>query len=276
MFSSGSRGWRHGNDLAMYSCSETRKLLHPSLDRELDIQESLHVQTHLKDCAVCREQLLDEQEFLTSLPSLLAPPPAPDTVRQAVSDALTREAHRIDHGRRGWRALLSPGMFAAVAALTLFLFAIPRSQTPALVRIALAEHRLYMKDPARLDIAGRDVPTVTRSIEQRLPFPVHIPPQTADNVHLMGADVTPHPIPAAVLAYQVDGSLVSLLVTTHREISMSNAETRTFKKTLFRSASLEGLHILQWSDHRHTYVLVACREIPVDSLPFSALIADSS
>jgi predicted anti-sigma-YlaC factor YlaD len=53
----------------MYDCSEIHKLLHPALDRELDIKESLRVQSHLKDCPPCREQLLDEQEFLTLLAS---------------------------------------------------------------------------------------------------------------------------------------------------------------------------------------------------------------
>lgn len=261
----------------MYGCSEIHKLLHPSLDRELDIKESLHVQTHLKDCAPCRERLLDDQEFLAYLPSLLTPNPAPDTVRQAVTDALSREAHRLDQSRLRWRALASPSMFAAVTVLLALFFAIPRPQIPTLVKIALAEHRLYMKDPAHLQIKSDDVRTVTRALEQHLPFPLHIPPKTTADVRLVGADVSRDPIPSAVLAYQVNDSPVSLLVTTLRNISLSpNAETRTFKNTLFHSASLDGLHVLQWSDHRHTYVLVACRDTPVDALPFAVLTADGS
>ncbi len=260
----------------MYDCSEINKLLHPSLDRELDIKESLRVQTHLKDCASCRERLLDDQEFLAYLPSLLTPNPAPDTVRQAVTDALSREAHRLDQSRLRWRALASPSMLAAVTVLLALFYVIPHPQIPTLVKIALAEHRLYMKDPALLQIKNDDVRTVTHALQQRLPFPLHVPPKTTADVRLVGADVMPHPIPSAVLAYQVNDSPVSLLVTTPRNISFSNAATRTFKNTLFHSAFLDGLHVLQWSDHRHTYVLVACRDTPVDSLPFAVLTADGS
>src|SRR5574341_1250677 len=260
----------------MYDCSAIRKLIEPSLDRELDIKESLRVQSHLKDCAPCRELLLDEQEFLALLPSVLAPAPAPEVVRLTVTEALSREASRLSQTRRQWRALVSPGMLLAVAALALFFVLIPHSQVPSLVKLALAEHRLYMNNPARLQVRGDDVQTVRRALEQRLPFPLHLPPKTVDNVQLVGADVTDGRNPAAVLAYMVDGAHVSLLVTTPHEIPFSGADTRTFKNTLFHTAQLEGRHVLQWSDHRHTYVLVACRNTPVDALPFAVLTADGS
>ncbi len=257
----------------MYDCSEIRKLIEPSLDRELDVKEALRVQSHLKDCAPCRELLLDEQEFLALLPSALAPAPAPEFLRLSVAEALSQEVGRLNQTRRRWRALASPGMLLAVATLALFL-AIPRSQVPPLVKLALAEHRLYMHDASLLQVRGDDVQTVRRALEQRLPFPLHLPPKTVDNVQLVGADVTDGRNQAAVLAYMVDGAHVSLLVTTPREIPFSSADTRTFKNTLFHTAQLERRHVLQWSDHRHTYVLVACRNTPVDALPFAVLTAD--
>lgn len=259
----------------MYDCSEIHKLLHPSLDRELDIKESLRVQTHLKDCAPCRERLLDEQELLTLLPTILAPSPAPTALRQAVDDTLSREVQRLDQARRRWRALVSPAMLAALVLLALF-FTVPRPHVPPVVKIALAEHRLYMKNPSLLQIKSADVPALTLALEQRLPFPIHVPSNTTADVRLDGADVRTAPIPSVVLAYQVNASPVSLLITAPREIPVSNAETRTFKKTLFHSTSLEGLQVLQWSDHRHTYVLVACRTTPIDALPFAVLTADGS
>jgi anti-sigma factor RsiW len=259
----------------MYDCSEIHKLLHPALDRELDIKESLRVQNHLKDCAPCRERLLDEQDLLKLFPGILTPSRAPESLRQAVGDALSREAQRIDQNRRRWRALLSPSMLVAVALLVVF-FAIPRPQVPLLVKIAMAEHRLFMTNPGLLQIQSHDAPTVTRSLEQRLPFPIHIPPKASADVRLVGAAAKSAPIPSAVLAYRVNGSPVSLLVTTPHEILFSSADTLTFKNILFRTTSLAGLHVLEWSNHRHTYVLVACRDTPVDSLPFAVQAADGS
>ncbi len=265
-----------GNSLAMYGCSEIHKLLHPSLDRELDINESLRVQTHLKDCGPCRERLLDDQEFLALLRSLVVSTPAPDTLRQTVRDALSREVHRLDLNKRRWRELVSPGMLAAVAVLLALFFAIPRPQIPPLVKTALAQHRRYMKDPAFLQIKGNDVQTVTHALQRQLPFPLHLPPTTTAAIHLIGADVRTDPLPSAVLAYQVADSPVSLLVTTPRDIHLSNTATQSFQNTLFHSAFIERLHVLQWSDHRHSYVLVACRDTPPDTLPFAVLTADGS
>lgn len=260
----------------MYDCSAIRRLIEPSLDRELDVKDALSVQSHLKDCAPCRELLLDEQEFLALLPATLAPAPAPEVLRLAVADTLSREVERLEQTKRRWRALASPAMLLAVAALALFFVLIPRSGVPPLVKLALAEHRLFMNNPLLLQVRSDDVQTVRRALEQRLPFPLHIPPKSADDVQLVGADITDGRDPAAVLAYMVDGAHVSLLVTTPHEIPFSSAHTRTFKNTLFHTAQLEGRHVLQWSDHRHTYVLVACRNTPVDSLPFALLTADGS
>jgi anti-sigma factor RsiW len=259
----------------MYECSEIHKLLHPALDRELDIKESLRVQNHLTDCAPCRERLLDEQDLLGLFPDTFTPSPAPESLRQAVGDALSREARRLDQARRRWRALLSPSMLVAVALLVVF-FAIPRPQVPEVVKIAMAEHRLLMMNPGLLPIRSHDAPTVARSLERRLPFPVYIPANASADVRLVGAAVKSAPIPSAVLAYQVNGSPVSLLVTTPHEMPFSSADTLTFKNILFRTTSLAGLHVLEWSNHRHTYVLVACRDTPVDSLPFAVLSADGS
>jgi len=48
----------------MFDCATVTKLLHPHLDRELDVKESLRVQLHLQECPYCREIFLAEKEFL--------------------------------------------------------------------------------------------------------------------------------------------------------------------------------------------------------------------
>ncbi len=252
----------------MYDCSTIRTLIHPHLDGELDVKESLRVQSHLQECEHCREVLLAEREFLTFCPSLLAPSPAPESARRSVTDALAREAERLLVARRRRRGLASPGMVAAVIGLALF-FAVPHREVPNLVKVAVAAHQRYMKDAAGLQFRSADIRTVTRWLEERLPYPIHVPVRSANDVRLVGADVTSGLDPAAILAYLIAGDHASLLVTSAREVPFSDADVTTFKNVLFHASDVEGRYVLQWSDHRHTYVLVACRATPLDDLPFA-------
>jgi anti-sigma factor RsiW len=252
----------------MYDCSTIRTLIHPHLDGELDVKESLRVQAHLQECAPCREALLAEQAFRNFVRPGATTPPTPESVRQVVLDALSRQTERLLRARHRWRGLASPGMAAAVAALALF-FAIPHQEVPDLVKVAVASHRRYMKDATRLQIKNPDIRAVTRWLEKRLPYPIHVPVQHATDIRLVGADVVSGRNPAAVLAYLIADDHASLLVAASREVHFPGANVLTFKNVLFHSSDVEGRHVLQWSDHRYTYVLVACRETPIDSLPFA-------
>src|SRR3990172_6621821 len=173
-----SRSRSHQGHSRMYDCSTIRTLIDPHLDGELDVKESLRVQAHLQECASCREVLLAEQAFQNLVRPVTTPPPAPESVRQGVLDALSRETERLHWARRRWRGLASPGMAAAVAALALF-FAIPHQKVPDLVTVAVAAHQRYMKNAARLQIKNPDIRTITRWLGERLPYPIHLPPHPA-------------------------------------------------------------------------------------------------
>jgi anti-sigma factor RsiW len=78
----------------MYDCSSVMKLLHAHLDGELDVKESLRVQTHLQECPYCRENFVSEHAFQELVRHNASPPPAPEFARQCLSAALSREARR--------------------------------------------------------------------------------------------------------------------------------------------------------------------------------------
>lgn len=252
----------------MYDCSTIQQLVHASVDRELDVTESLRVQDHIAACESCREILLDEQTFLTLMTTVLEPPRAPERTRLAVRETLSQEVargRRTQQRRR--RALVSPSMLAAAVALTIF-FAVPHTPVSDLVNVALAEHRLYLKDPRRLQFHTSDRRAVGHWLDQRAPFPLQIPNHHASDVRLVGATVRTGPNVSAILSYEWGGTPVSLLIAPMRTTPFNDAESRTFRNVLFHTARLDGRHVLQWSDHRYTYVLVACRDLPIVSLPF--------
>jgi anti-sigma factor RsiW len=200
--------------------------------------------------------------------TILEPPRAPERTRLAVRETLSQEvAHVRRTQRRRW-ALVSPGMLAAGVALAVF-FAVPHTRVPDLVNVAMAEHRLYLKDPRRLQFHASDRRVAGHWLGQRVPFPLRIPNIYAADVRLVGAAVKTGPNTSVILTYEWGGMPVSLLIAPTRTIPFDDAEALTFRNALFHTARLEGRHVLQWSDDRYTYVLVACREIPIASLPFA-------
>ncbi len=77
----------------MDECSLIMKLMHPHLDGELDVKESLRAQAHLECCPPCRSVFMAEKEFLELFRAQLTPPPAPSSVRQSVTVSGRRTGH---------------------------------------------------------------------------------------------------------------------------------------------------------------------------------------
>ncbi len=252
----------------MYDCATIRTLVHASVDRELDVKESLRVQDHVTACESCRDILLDEQTFITLMTTVLEPTPAPERTRLAVRETLSQEVARVRRTQRRRWALASPGTLAAGFALAVF-FAVPHPQVPDLVNVALAEHRLYLKDPARLQFHASDSRAVGHWLDRQAPFTIRIPQHDAAAVRLVGTAVRTGPNASATLAYEWGGTPLSLLIAPVQSLLFDDSAAMTYRNRLFHTARLEGRHVLQWSDHLYTYVLVACRELPIASLPFA-------
>jgi anti-sigma factor RsiW len=123
--------------LLQESCREFAGSLGPFLDGELDAQAMLYVQTHVVDCASCREQLELLRATRGSLKRAVRMP-APEGLRSRVATAMTAERTRGDLREAtargdekdsrvfGWRTMVP---LATAAALALF-FGTTRAQTP--------------------------------------------------------------------------------------------------------------------------------------------------
>ncbi|MEO5656482.1 MAG: hypothetical protein ABIO65_09125, partial [Nitrospiria bacterium] len=173
----------------------------------------------------------------------------------------SREArHAARKPARRW----SPRLMAMTIALGCVILVLAVSsgifgrQVPSLVKTAVAAHRAYLDDPATLQIRSGDLKVVSAWLERRVHFNLNLPTQTVPNLELLGGRVTGSPAnPAASLVYRVGGETVSLLMTPPQEVRLSGRDVIAFKNILFHPGNLNGLHTLQWSDTRHTYVVVS-------------------
>lgn len=246
----------------MYDCSTIIKLLHPYLDRELDVKESVRIQTHLRECPYCREMFSAEQAFQDLVRQHVAPPPAPEFARRRVTAALSRESRRPWRQRLRWRSAriaAGAGAVAAAAALVVVLVGVFTPAVPGLVTLAVAQHRAYLDHPDSLEVTGADVAVVAARLEDRLHYKLRLPTEPVANLRLIGGRVVEDgDRRGGYLVYRLgDRQTVSLLMTPPQEVRISGRNAIAFKNMLFHPADVAGYQTLQWSDRHHTYVLVS-------------------
>jgi hypothetical protein len=125
-------------------CHDIETLLPTYLDGELAAHDHLSFEHHMADCAACRDRVLSEGAYRARVRELLAAPPPPDLLAARVRQALDREDEQARSARRrvgrNW-ALPTASVFAAAAALTLFLVSESRTPSPS-VADHTAEHRM--------------------------------------------------------------------------------------------------------------------------------------
>ncbi len=246
----------------MYDCSTVIKLLHPYLDRELDVKEAVRIQTHLQECPYCRELFSAEQAFQDLVRQNAAPPPAPEFARWCVEAALSRESRRPRLRRLRWRpgrVAAGAGAVAVAAALVAVLVGVFTPSVPGLVTLAVAQHQAYLNHPDSLDVTDGDASVVAARLEDRLHFKLRIPTEPVADIRLLGGRVVEDgDRRVAHLVYRLgDQQTVSLLMTPPQEVRVSGRNAIAFKNILFHPADVAGYQTLQWSDRRHTYVLVS-------------------
>ncbi len=243
----------------MYDHSTIMKLMHPYLDGALDVKESVRVESHLKECQECRETVLAEKAFLSLVHEAAVVKPAPPFMARCLRAALDREVRQNLRPRRTVRLpWIATAVGIAVALVGLIVLGTAPHQVPDLVKLAVRQHQLSLRQPDALDVVGHDAPTVSSWLEHRLGFRVDLPHNTPEEFRLVGGRIaeTAAP-PAAYVAYRVGEETVSLLITPPQEIRLAGRDVISFRNILFHPADVDGYHTLEWSDSRHTYVLVA-------------------
>jgi anti-sigma factor RsiW len=242
----------------MYICPTIKKLMTPYLDGELDVKECLRVDTHLQECEECRETFLADKQFLTIVHDAAAVAPAPEFTARCLRAALDREVRNSAPRRRSRLPWIASLISLVAAGILLLTVGGSRRPVPDLVRLAVNEHHAFLRAPDGLDLRTNDGGLVSSWLQTRLHFDIDIPKNTPPDFQLMGGRIaTDGAARAAYVAYQVGDETVSLLVTPPQEIRFAGREVISFRNTLFHPADVDGFHTLEWSDSRHTYVLVA-------------------
>ena len=223
-------------------CTETRKRLHPYLDREIDLEGALAVESHLAACAACRSLLAGQQALQAGLRRharyFEAPPALAQRIRRQVGKASARFP--------GWLSLrqwLPLGAAVAATALLTWTAALQYAGVSGDERIAeqvVNGHARAAMTAHRIDVASSDRHTVKPWLSSRLDFSPPVVDLAAAGFPLDGGRLDYlDSRPVATLCYRSRQHWIDLFVWPERNARGDRAP---------QTSSRQGYNIVRWRE----------------------------
>ncbi len=259
----------------MLDCTDIRSRLSLYLDNELQGEERVDLEHHLRACQSCRSFAQAEQSFLdsvrTSEPLYVASPELTDRVRSVLSSPpnVSVDAWRESRSSKRTRVIAT----IAAAALLLLLLPIliwrarervPRSSAPSSFALMAADaHLRHIRGQLPLEMMSTEPREVSEWFINKVDFRVKIPNyQEApglEKLYVMeGARLVAYKNDyAAYVAYQMNHHPISLVITSDSVAQTSGGEEIKAKGLVFHYNAIHGLKVLTWSDRGLTYALVS-------------------
>ena len=238
----------------MIGCAAARAVLLSWLDGELVGDDRDVLEGHLRTCPSCRAHADDEARLNDVVRSAVPCVPAPDALRERISVALTPPSRR-----RWWGAVAAAAVLVVGAAA----WNLPRPAPPApdLARLAADTHLRYGRGQLPLEVRSAQAGEVSRWFRGRVPFDLVLPdhPATESRPYVLegGRLVALGDDYAAYVAYRLDDTPVSLLVTSTDHARPLGGDVVTSGSIEFHVVSRAGLRVITWSDRGLTYALAS-------------------
>ena len=204
------------------NCRELREYLFAFLDSELDAALSIEVQRHLEQCPECAREAEIERAIRRQLSHALH---EPDQEGTEPNDAeLDEVLARIRSGgktrlesaplRFRWTLVLSAAAVIAFAAIVGVLWRTGTSHRPnQFVELLIADFEHFQENGRPLQIASSDSTEVASWVADQTAFNVTLPALDEPYGKLLGArKCIINNKPAALTAYEMSGSLATLVV----------------------------------------------------------------
>lgn len=239
-------------------CSDISKLVPTYLDGELAETELLAFEHHLAECDDCESEVGQEREFLDTVRSALATPPAPDTLRARLSKQIDREEAELARSEsRARRAWLLPGTASIAAAAALLVFILDLAQPTGNdnrdeASFALSQSSSVQPNPVAVSSGSRDI--IDQSAREFLRIPVRSPRFTNSNASLEGwKPMRKRGRLSALFVYQVStsGNTYRLEVQTldARNLDLRSAERQVVNGTEFWVTRTPGVSAVTYRDN---------------------------
>ncbi|MGJ5816669.1 anti-sigma factor family protein [Paludibaculum fermentans] len=240
----------------MSACEFTRERIHPYLDHELPAAEVLEFESHLMDCSACRASFESVRAVV-------------DVVRGAkplyeIPESSLASARSLVAGharRRVWLQSAALLLIGLGLGFSLWLGARPASDQFS--AFAAEAHLRYAKGQFPLDVLSSQPEAVSRWLQSRLPFAVHLPDYPVGagqqkKYELVGARLLQYENEDVLyLAYRLDGKPISLLMTASQQVAPGGGDIYRSGRLDFHFSDSKGLGLISWTDRGIHYSLVS-------------------
>jgi anti-sigma factor (TIGR02949 family) len=241
----------------MLDCQTMRPLLHPYLDGELNARDAIEIQAHLEGCPDCTALFRNEKLYLDVLKSSLPRAQAPSGLRAKIHQALEKATAR-ERPSAWFRWALVPTAAAALVALATSVLLVRQSPVPQFVDAAVETHEHYAAHQVSLGVKSTDPVQVSKWLKDQTGFTVALAQTPVRNLKLVGATVLPiQGKKAVLLAYDVGGRPLSLVMTAAEGVELFGSQEMTDKNVRFYQSSYHGLQTLSWTLEGMAYVFVS-------------------
>lgn len=241
----------------MLDCQSMRQMLHPYLDGELNARDAVEIQAHLEGCTDCTALFRNEKLYLdvlkVSLPKASAPSGLPFKVKQALDKATKRKQSTV-----WFRWVLGPTFAVALIVLVTSVLLVRQPPVPEFVNTAVVTHEHYAAHEVSLEVRSSDPLQVSQWLKEQTGFTVSLAQSPVKNLKLVGGTVVPiQGKKAVLLAYDVGGRPLSLVMTAADGVELFGSQEMTDKNVRFYQSSYHGLQTLSWTLEGMAYVFVS-------------------
>lgn len=236
------------------NCQEFQNSLHPYVDGELGVNETLVADAHSAGCPPCRGLAVRERQFrqlLRRQPRELAPP----ELRARIVSRVRRSA-RVAVLRQ-W--LVAPALTAAAAALVVALLLPGVRQPASLVSQLVDTHIAYSQIERPAEFASTDRLEVREWFWQLAGLRVTVPDYSPSGIRLVGARMAvANGRKAAYILYEKGYTLLSVFMLPASGRSSELAGTRvSYRGQDYFSGEWKGYRTVSWSDGGAIFALVS-------------------
>jgi len=245
------------------------------LDNELQGDERVDFEYHLRDCAACRSFAQAEQRFLDSVRAAEPLYVASHELRDRVSTALDQPSEISAKAWRYNKTGKKTRTVATIAAAALLLLLLPvliwqardsdsRSRGASSFALMAADtHLRHIRGQLPLEMVSTEPHEVSQWFVNKVSFSVKIPnyqeaPGLEKLYTMEGARLVAYKNDyAAYVAYRMNNQPISLVITSNNLAQTFGGEEIKAKGLVFHYNAIEGLKVLTWSDRGLTYALVS-------------------
>jgi anti-sigma factor RsiW len=237
------------------NCRETKHLLNAYVDGELHSAGSLAVETHMRGCTSC----LNEVESLHALASAIengslrfkAPAHLKRTIQGAIREANPQPRFSLFSWR--WASALASAILVAALTWTVTTNWTRSSEETALVNDIVSSHVRSMLENHVTDVFSSDQHTVKPWFRGKLDYSPPTKDLTEQGFRLVGGRMDYlNNRPVAALVYQRNLHFINLFVWPSNNTGISQEE----------QLARQGYNLIHWTQAGMTYWLISKLDLP--------------